>query len=249
MNAVWKTLLVASLVLVAGCSGGTAGEDATTTAAATGNLTETVTTTPTGGGGSGGDTAGGGGDSADAESMTFDFNQSWDRQFREGMYYRYEVTSPNLDETATYEWEVLSVEGENVTIRTAVQTGETSSEQTVTASRDELYGELSGSPSGSVATVGFDSPYYSGVDGETLEVGDGWEASGPNGNVSFTVESTSTYGGLQCADFVVRTNGSVFWESCVSPESPLPGYMAFYEEEGDDEPAFEMTLVEYRSGN
>ncbi|KAB1193661.1 hypothetical protein GJR96_09500 [Haloferax sp. MBLA0076] len=244
MHSMWKALLVASLVLVAGCSGGTGGEDATTTATETGNLTATVTTTPTGG-----DDGSGGANNGDSNSMMFDFNQSWDQQFREGQYYRYEITSPNIDGTATYEWEVLDATEDEVTIRTKVVTEDSTSEQTVTAARDELYSELSGSPSGSIATVGFNSPYYSGVEGETLEVGDSWEASGTNGDVSFTVERTSSYAGLDCANFVVRTNGSVFWESCVSPESPLPGYMAFYEEEGDDEPVFEMTLVEYRPGN
>ena len=250
MQTAWKTLLVALLVLVAGCSGGAGGDDTTATAE-TENLTATVTTTATGDGG-GDDTSGGndasGGDES-AKSASFEFNQSWDKQFRAGQYYRYEVESPNLEETATYEWEVVAVDGDNVTIRTTVVADGTTTTQTVTAPQDQLYGELSGSPSGSVATIGFDSPYYSGVDGETLEVGDGWEASGQNGDVSFKVESASSYAGLECANFVVRTNGSVFWESCVSPESPLPGYMAFYEEEGDEEPAFEMTLVEYRAGD
>ncbi|WP_411964091.1 hypothetical protein [Haloferax sp. YSMS24] len=246
MNTVWKTLLVASLVLLAGCGGGVGGDDAATATQTT--AAEDAAATTTAASGDDGESGSGGGDES-AKSATFDFNQSWDKQFRAGQYYRYEVESPNLDETATYEWEVVSIDEENVTIRTTVVADGTTTEQTVTASRDQLYSELSGSPSGSIATIGFNSPYYSGVDGETLEVGDGWEASGQNGDVSFTVESTSNYAGLQCADFVVRTNGSVFWESCVSPESPLPGYMAFYEEEGDEEPAFEMTLVEYRPGN
>ncbi|KAB1187888.1 MULTISPECIES: hypothetical protein [Haloferax] len=245
MHSMWKTLLVALLVLVAGCSGGVGGDGAT--------ATQTTTVADTADGDTTNGDTGESGDSSSSEdsssSMAFDFNQSWDEQFREGQYYRYEITSPNLNDTATYEWEVLSATEDEVTIRTKVDAEETTSEQTVTASRDQLYSELSGSPSGSIATVGFNSPYYSGVDGETLEVGDGWEASGTNGNVSFTVERTSSYAGLDCAYFVVQMNGSVFWESCVSPESPLPGYMAFYEEEGDDEPVFEMTLVEYRPGN
>ncbi|KTG27952.1 hypothetical protein [Haloferax profundi] len=246
MHSMWKTLLVALLVLVAGCSGGVGGDGTT--------ATQTTTADTADGDAANADTSDGGetGDSStddSASSMAFDFNQTWDEQFREGQYYRYEITSPNVDGTATYEWEVLDATDDEVTIRTKVVTEDSTSEQTVTAARDELYSELSGSPSGSIATVGFNSPYYSGVEGETLEVGDSWEASGANGDVSFAVESTSSYAGLDCANFVVRTNGSVFWESCVTPESPLPGYMAFYEEEGDDEPVFEMTLVEYRPGN
>ncbi|WP_396612009.1 hypothetical protein ACH9L7_01635 [Haloferax sp. S1W] len=239
-----RVLLVALLVLLAGCSGGVGGDgdggDGVT-------LTETTQTTTAAG--SNGSTT----DSTDTESAKaateLEFNSTWDEQYRAGQYYRYEIESPNLDGTATYEWEIVSVSENNVTIRTTLVTSESTSEQTVTAPADELSGELSGTSSGSVAALGFDSPYYSALDGKTLEVGDGWEASGSNGNVSFAVESTSTHAGLQCADFVVRTNGSVFWESCVAPDSPLPGYVAFYENEGDSDPAFEMTLVEYRPGS
>ncbi len=236
-----RVLLAALMVLLAGCGGGVGGDATTATDASTGATDATGTAVD-------GESAGQSGD-GDAERTSFTFNGTWDQRYRTGQYYRYDITSPSIDGTATYEWEVVSATDDEVTIRTKLVTPNTTSEQTVSAPPDEIYGELAGSPSGSVATIGFDSPYYSGVDGETLRVGDGWEASGENGNVSFKVEEISTSAGLECANFVVRTNGSVFWESCVTPESPLPGYMAFYEEEGDDEPAFEMVLVEYRSGD
>ncbi|UVE50384.1 hypothetical protein KU306_00280 [Haloferax larsenii] len=246
MRQYTHVLVVALLVLLAGCSGGLGGDGATateTTTDTTDSERDTSATPATDA--SGTPTTG---DESAKLTTEFEFNGSWDQQYRPGQYYRYEVESPNLDGTATYEWEVVSATEQNVTIRAKLVSAETTTEQTVTAPADELYGELSGSPTGSVATLGFNSPYYSGLDEKSLEVGDGWETSGTNGNVSFKVESTSTYAGLQCADFVVRTNGSVFWESCVAPDSPLPGYMAFYEDEGDEEPAFEMTLVEYRPG-
>ncbi|POG56027.1 hypothetical protein [Haloferax marisrubri] len=230
------------MVLLAGCGGGVGGDATTATDSSAGATDATATAAD-------GDSADQSGDGDATERTSFDFNGTWDQRYRTGQYYRYDITSPSIDGTATYEWEVVSATDDEVTIRTKLVTPNTTSEQTVSAPPDEIYGELAGSPSGSVATIGFDSPYYSGVDGETLSVGDGWEASGANGNVSFRVEEISAYAGLECANFVVRTNGSVFWESCVTPESPLPGYMAFYEEEGDEEPAFEMVLVEYRAGD
>ncbi|AHZ23608.1 hypothetical protein BM92_13590 [Haloferax mediterranei ATCC 33500] len=234
-------LLVALLVLVAGCSGGIGGDGTTTTAAQT--TVETGTATD-------GETSTPGNESGNASSTTaFEFNGTWDNQYRTGQYYRYEITADSIDGTATYEWEVLSATDDEVTVRAKLVTSNTTSERTVTASPDKINSKLSGSPTGSVATLGFGSPYYSSIDGKSLSVGDSWEVSGANGDTSFKVERVSTYAGLECANFVVRTNGSVTWESCVSPESPLPGHMAFYEEEGDDEPAFEMVLVEYRSGN
>ncbi|WP_410766881.1 hypothetical protein [Haloferax sp. DFSO60] len=237
MNRLWSILAVSLLVLLAGCGGGVGGgqDQSAATTAVDGTATETAT-----------DADGG---SQEAMSTTeFDFNQSWETQYRAGQYYRYEITSPNIEETATYEWEVIEANETSVTIRTTVVTSNQTTEQTVTASRDELYSELSGTPSGSIATLGFDSPYYTSVEGETLEVGDTWELSSPNGNVSVTVDEINTYADLRCANFVVTMNDSLFWESCVTPESPLPGYVAFYDED-TTEPAFEMTLVEYRRGN
>ncbi|MFC7202287.1 hypothetical protein ACFQJC_02075 [Haloferax namakaokahaiae] len=239
MNRPWSILAVSLLVLLAGCGGGVSGgQDGTAaTTAAAGDATADGTTTAAEG------------ESQAAMSTTeFDFNQSWDTQYRAGQYYRYEITSPNLDETASYEWEVVETNETSVTIRTTVETSNGTSEQTVTASREELYSELAGSPSGSIATLGFDSPYYASVEGETLEVGDSWNLSSPSGNVSVTVDEIETYADLRCANFVVRMNDSLFWESCVTPESPLPGYVAFYDE-NETEPAFEMTLVEYRRGD
>lgn len=236
-----RVLLAALMVLLAGCGGGVGGAATTATDASTGATDATATATD-------GESADQSGD-GDAERASFSFNGTWDQRYRTGQYYRYDIESRSIDGTATYEWEVVSATDDEATVRTKLVTPNGTTEQTVTAPPDEVYGELAGTPSGSVATLGFDSPYYNGVDGETLSVGDSWESSGPNGTVSFEVEALSTYAGLECAAFVVRTNGSAFWESCVTPESPLPGYVAFYEEEGDDTPAFEMELVEYRSGN
>lgn len=237
-----RVLLAAVMVLLAGCGGGVGG-DATAATEPTTDATGATDATTT----ADGESANQSGDAAERTPVTF--NETWDQRYRAGQYYRYDIESRSIDGTATYEWEVVSATDDEVTVRTKLVTPNGTTEQTVTAPPDEVYGELAGTPSGSVATLGFDSPYYNGVDGETLSVGDSWESSGPNGTVSFEVEALSTYAGLECAAFVVRTNGSVFWESCVTPESPLPGYVAFYEEEGDDTPAFEMELVEYRAGD
>lgn len=240
MNRLWSTLAVALLVLLAGCGGGVGGgETAATTAAGDAAADATATST---------EAASGDAPDSAVEAKSFDFNQTWDRQYRAGQYYRYEITSPNLEDTATYEWEVVSTDAENVTIRTTITTSNGTAEQTVTAPKDQLYSELSGSPSGSVAALGFNSPYYSSVEGETLEVGDSWELSSASGTMTVEVDEINTYADLRCANFVVRMNDSLFWESCVTPESPLPGYVAFYDE-GQTDPAFEMTLVEYRPGN
>jgi hypothetical protein len=238
------TLLVAVLVVVAGCagspdaapapSGGGDGDGADGQAASTTTAPPSTDRPPE----PSADGADGGGDAPASE---------WDRYaFRAGDVYEYEVYS-ETDGAGTLRWEVVDASETAVTLKMDYDTESVTFSQTVTAPPDEVFASFFVTPVGPFLSLSLTSPYLAAVEDEELSVGEGFEYTGPDGTASFRVERLATYGGLECYDFVTRHNGTVVYESCVAAEHPFPAHTAVYDSE-TDERLVELTLVAYRRG-
>jgi hypothetical protein len=239
------TLLVAALVVVAGCtgtpdpapgpSGGGDGDAAAPDTQPDGTPTVPPSTPQTAEPSAGDD---GGGDEPASE---------WNRYaFRTGDVYEYEVYS-ETDGAGTLRWEVLDASEASVTLQMDYDTESVTFSQTVTAAPDEVFASFFVTPVGPFLSLSLTSPYLAALEDEELAVGEGFEYAGPDGTASVRVERLATYGGLQCYDFVTRHNGSIVYESCVAADHPFPAHTAVYDAQ-TDERLVELTLVAHRRG-
>ncbi|MGM0591295.1 MAG: hypothetical protein ACQETI_06645 [Halobacteriota archaeon] len=257
---------LALLVVLAGCGGasGPSGADATETG-------------PTDGGSSASDGgADSDADSSDGTSGTEGESSSestlvWERfNFQEGEYYHYEVDDVANDGSADITWEVLEVDGDEVTAEITFDDGTTSFSREVTGQNATILFELQDTsmyddPEAMEASVRA-SAYltlgpFNALTGyfasRELKVGNSWELSGtPDaGYMTANVEGTDEYAGKECYVTAIRVPDTQEWEdsdtsefvACISPEVGLSLYSAYYDPETGDLAA-EITLVEYRIG-
>jgi len=164
-------------------------------------------------------------------------------EFEEGERYEYEVFMQNEGE-GTFVWEVQDVSGGQMTVYTEYDVGDTYYESTVTGQEGSMRGQVMSTPAGSFMAVALFSPATSYYEQGTLEVGNSWEASSPEGSARFEVVRKDSYSGVECFYSELYSDGELVHESCVNPELGLAVYSVYYEQEtGDRE--LEMTLVGY----
>jgi curli biogenesis system outer membrane secretion channel CsgG len=79
--------------------------------------------------------------------------------------------------------------------------------------------------------------------GQQWVVGSGWSTTHNGETIEFKVESTCSYAGVQGAHGVMRKNGTVFMDMCVSPNVGLPLSETFNHDDGSAN--FTMTAIEF----
>ncbi len=197
-------------------------------------------------GGGGGDDGGGGGDDGGGGGggqITASSGQYNHFQFEEGERYEYEVFMQNEGQ-GSFVWEVQEVSGGQMTVYTEYDVGETYYESTVTGQEGRIRGQVMSTPAGSFMAVALFSPATGYYQQGTLEVGNSWEASSPEGSARFEVVRKDSYAGVGCFYSELYSDGELVHESCVNPDLGLSVYSVFYDDEtGDRE--LEMTLVNY----
>ncbi len=187
--------------------------------------------------GGNGDNSGGGNANIDASNAEFNHFE-----FEAGERYEYDVFMQGEGE-GTLVWEVQDVSDNQMTIHTVYDVGETQYESTVTGDQDTIQGQVMMSPAGALMGAALFAPTWRHYQQGNLEVGNRWEASGPDGSVVLETVGRETYSGVECFASELRKDGEVVHESCVNPQLGLGSYMAFYTDSGDLE--LEMELTSY----
>jgi hypothetical protein len=223
----WTLVLVVLTVLLAGCVGGVNVDDDSTTVA---------TTSSSGGSGSGGGGSGGGSSNGDLEPGTWsvlDFDQP--------ATYTYDIFVEG-DGEGSLVWDVQSVDGDTITVRTVYELGGERFESTITGTRETVQSQLYTNPAGVLLLTTMLTPSAWYADRE-LEVGSGWSYQTPEGSSSFEVTGVDTHAGVDCFASEMRVDGTVLYEGCFSPDLGLAPYTAYYNEDGSL--SMEMVLVSY----
>ncbi|WP_224450573.1 hypothetical protein [Haloprofundus salilacus] len=239
--------LVVLLVVFAGCVGGGTSSESSADAGDTGESSNEQ--------------------SGSDETSGDDVVTQWERfTFEEGEFYRYRVNDIKNDETATITWDVLSVDGEEVTAEITYDNGTDSFSRTVTGENATILFDLRGvdpeseEAEATIRTLGYlslgpFSPMTAYYQHRELKVGNSWRLSGnPDaGYMTANVEGRNEYAGVECYETAIRVPDSEEWEdsyefeSCISPDASLALYTAYYDGESG-EMTVEIVLEEYRSG-
>ena len=147
-------------------------------------------------------------------------------------------------EEGTYELGFSPVGDGRVRMRVNGRLGEESYSSTVTT---RFEGQQSGIGYQELAALGpagimlFNPAAWIMMWGRELTIGDEWSQSSGGESFSIRVDRECQHGGQRGALIVMRENGRVMMESCVSPDVPLPLRM-LTDSEGD---RWEMTLVSF----
>lgn len=248
------TLLVVTLVVLSGCIGSElpAGVDASD------------------GQGSDGDDGAGaesGGDASDDDTARTG-DSAWDRfAFEEGEFYRFRVDDVANERSSTITWDVVGVDGAQVTADVTFDDGNTSFTRTVSGTNATILWDLrqvdhtSAEAEAAVQSAGYltlgpfnaMTAYYAHRD---LVVGDNWRLSGSDavGYMTANVEGRSEYAGVACYETAIRIPDGDAWgedayefESCIAPDASLAIRTAYYDGATGDLRA-EIVLEEYRHG-
>ncbi|MFC7045547.1 hypothetical protein ACFQH6_09175 [Halobacteriaceae archaeon GCM10025711] len=218
-------LVVALLVVLAGCVGGAPADSGTAT------TTEAPTTEP-------GQTTAATGDDDGMESgewALFDFDKP--------ATYTYDVYIRDEGE-GTLVWDVQSIDGDRATVRVVYEMAGERFESTMTGDKDTVTSQLFATPAGLVLVTTMFTPaaWYAG---QELQVGNQWAYQTPKGSASFAVTGTDTIAGVDCFTTEMRVNGTVVHEAAVSPALGLAPHAAYYDEDGTLE--MELRLVSYEA--
>lgn len=231
-------VLVAVLVVVAGCAGGGTASDRSGDGAA---ATTTATATPT--------TAESSDATTDAEATASSAGAAgvdpgeWEWfGFDEPATYTYDLYIEDEGE-GTLVWDVTDVSADSVTVSITYELGETSFESTMTGDRETIRSQAMMTPAGPILMLTMFSPTFAYYEGQELAVGNQWSYAGPDGSLSFDVTGTDTVAGVDCYTTEMTLNGTVVHEACLSPELGAAPHAAYYEEDGTL--TFELTLVDY----
>lgn len=169
----------------------------------------------------------------------------WQFQGTEQFQYTITQVEDGQRTDGTYELGFSPAGDGRVRMRVAGRLGEESYSSTVTT---RFEGQQSGIGFGELAALGpagimlFNPAAWILMWGRELNVGDEWSTSSGGESFSIRVDRTCEHGGQQGALIVMRENGRVSMESCVSPNVPLPLRMLT----DDGSSRYEMTLVSFR---
>lgn len=245
-------LVVAVLVLTAGCLTGGAGAPTTSSDGGGGEGGGGADGSAGGSDGSDGGAGAGGGDGAadghdasggDGDDTTdSDLAGEWEPfAFDEPARYEYEVFMEG-DGTGSIVWDVQSVDDGEYTVQLTYEMAGERFETTATGTKDTVVQQFYANPGGIllVTTMSQPAAYYENRD---LSTGTKWSYSTPDGSASFAITGTDTVGGVACSTSEMRLNDSVVHEACFSPDLGLAPYAAYYGEDGTLE--MSLALVAY----
>ncbi len=141
-------------------------------------------------------------------------------------------------------WDVVEIEGDEITVETEFVLGEIEFEQSMTGTQQELEGDLIASPAGIAFLWTAFSPMMGGLVGEQFTVGDEWSYSAPEGSVSYAVTEldTSSYP-VDCYVVEMHKDDQLLHEGCVSPDHGMAVYSAWYD---DGDLDVEIELVSFQ---
>lgn len=191
------------------------------------------------------------GESSEDQNQATDSEDSgnaveWDPyDFEEGEYYRYSFSMEN--ESGEFYWDVLSVNGDTVTVESGInyENGESFS-TTMTGNQDTVYTQSMMSPLGPFLVTGLYGwwvPYFSQGG---LYVGNSWSVTSPEGErVSFDIVGTENHGGRNSYMGEYSINGQVVYRAGVAENLGFATYTAIFNEE-TGEKTLEIELEEYR---
>jgi hypothetical protein len=173
-------------------------------------------------------------------------------QFRGTEHFRYTMTvvSDGRTQTGFYTFDLAPAGAGQVRMSAAGQLGEDSWSNTVTLQT----GQQGGGPGaimsfmplmqmGPGAALLFNPATFMMFGGRQLSIGDGWSSSSGGDNVAVRVEAQCAYGGQGGLNVIMRANGQVVSESCLSPNVPMPLRSLSQDRDGD---RVELVLVEFR---
>ncbi|MCH7761595.1 hypothetical protein IIA15_09405 [candidate division TA06 bacterium] len=167
--------------------------------------------------------------------------------FKGTEHFKYEITFQVDDEKkeGVYILDLKKGKGEEMTIHIKGEWEKNTFESTVTVSEDEFYGALMGqmmmNPAAAPLLVTLFTPWWSMYFvGRDWKVGSGWSFSEGEKSISFKVEEECEHAGVKGLKGVMRQNGEIMVETCVSPQVALPLAAHF---RGDE--AYSLVLTEY----
>lgn len=246
-------LVVAVLVLTAGCLTGGGGAPTTSSDGGAEGGGDGAGSGSDGSSGSdgadGGADAGGGEGAADGDDASGDDETTgsaradeWEPfAFDQPARYEYEVFMEG-DGTGSIVWDVQSVSDGEYTVQLIYEMDGERFETTATGTKDTVVQQFYANPGGIllVTTMSQPAAWY---EGRELSTGTKWSYTTPQGSASFAVTGTDTVAGVDCWTSEMRINGSVYHEACFSPDLGLAPYAAYYGEDGTLE--MSLTLVAY----
>ncbi|MFH5796961.1 hypothetical protein [Haladaptatus sp. CMAA 1911] len=158
--------------------------------------------------------------------------------------YTYETYEMD-DGTGKIVWDIQSVEGENITMRSTFTHDGKTRERTATFTREEAMVQVAFLPGGEYATMTMFSPSMNGVYGNDFRVGNTWTVPSSDGTMTYEITGKKTYAGIGCYNSEIRINGSVFTDACYSPDHGTAMYGVVYDDDGTK--VREMKLVSYEA--
>ncbi len=176
--------------------------------------------------------------------------ETWEPyKFRGTEHFKYEMNMTEDGDTQTG-WYTLDLEprgGDQVWMKVKAAMGEATSEFSTTAAPDavhsQLLPQLMMSPAGAPMIATLFAPwwgmYFAGRD---WAVGAGWSFSDGAKQVSFKVEDTCSYAGVEGKNVVWREDDEVRGESCIAIGVALPLAVSFRDDSGRH---YKVTLTEY----
>lgn len=228
MNARY-VLVVAVVVMMAGCVTGGSGGD--------GPLGEGGEGTDAGsdaaGGDGGEDAAGGGGDVVAGEWEPFSFETP--------ARYEYDVYIEGEGEGSLV-WDVQSVSDGEYTVQLLYEMDGERFETTATGTKETVMGQLYSNPGAVVLMTTMYQP-ASWYQGRELSAGTQWSYSTPQGSASFAITGQDSIGDVDCWTSEMQINSTVVHDGCFSPALGLAPQAAWYGEDGDLE--MSVTLASY----
>lgn len=233
------TVIVVVAVALAGCTGfGPSMPDAGGNAGGDGN---NAGGDGNGDGGSGGD--GDGGSGGDGGTGSGDADESFQPfRFDQPATYTFDVMDAR-EGNGRLVWDVQSIDGENVTLRSVFEFQGETQESTMTVSREDAMLELAFSPGGQYAVQTMFSSTMSQVYGEDLRVGRSWTFPSQDGTMTYEVTEKRKYAGVECYYSEIRVDGAVVRAGCYSPDHGVAPYSAHFDENGN--PVLEVKLAGY----
>ena len=168
-------------------------------------------------------------------------------QFQAGEYFRYEFTQIDGGETNRGSYSLAIEPAGQGRLKMSVEgkMGEAECSASATTESAQAFPPqlMMGCATIGPVMMAFALPAWGWFMGRTWQMGDEWSMSQGGESFSFRIERECSYAGQKGTLAVVRTNGEVHLQSCVSRRMALPLMVMLREDDGE---SIELKLVEYR---
>ncbi len=145
--------------------------------------------------------------------------------------------------TGTLVWDIKSIDGQNITMRSSFTIGGKTQSKTAAFTREDAMINLAFMPGGQYLATTMFSPSANGIYGNDFRVGNTWTVPSSQGTMTYEITKKKSIAGISCYDAQIRINGSVFNDACYSPDHGTAMYGVVYDEDGTK--VREMKLVDY----